>query len=143
MKRRLYNIMTINPFVSINGEEVCVKSLIDRTVTLEEYKAVRANLEGFRILHSKLDNEAIAYAVEIYLKNARNDHPITYDGALKYELIPELLTRLHDLDQEAKLLKDEYYCSKKEQSINMETQKRQSTNITKKIMEFIEEDTVE
>lgn len=85
----------LKPFVSFNGEEVDIDLIEDGSITLAEYQKVRANTPGFKALHSKLDNEAIKWVVEHYVKNCRRESSaVTYDYALKHDLIPELLKRI-------------------------------------------------
>jgi hypothetical protein len=84
----------IDPQVSFNGVDVDVCSLPDQSVTLEQYKTVRANTDGFNILYTKLDNEALRYVVKYTLDNCSRPPEITYDGSLQYNLVPELVKRL-------------------------------------------------
>lgn len=83
-----------DPFVSFDDVEVDVHSLSDQSVTLEQYKTVRANTDGFNILYTKLDNEALRHVVKYTLNNCSRPPDITYDGSLQYNLVPELLKRL-------------------------------------------------
>ncbi|MCR8641432.1 hypothetical protein NV379_02070 [Paenibacillus sp. N1-5-1-14] len=85
-----------NPIVSFNDVEVDVSSLPDRSITVEQYKTVRANSDGFSALHCKLDNECLRYVVAHYLNNSRRESATTYDYALKNDIIPELLKRLEE-----------------------------------------------
>lgn len=85
-----------DPFVSINGIGVDVEALEDGSVTLDQYKTIRANSDGYQALHKKLDNETLIYATHHYLKNCRQPSPTTYDWALQYDIVPELLLRLEN-----------------------------------------------
>jgi hypothetical protein len=85
-----------DPHVTIDGVEVDVNKLSDSSVSLEEYKSVRANSDGFRALTSKLCLEALMYSVENNLKNCRREHESTYDWSLKNVIVPELLKRLEE-----------------------------------------------
>ncbi|QSF43457.1 hypothetical protein [Paenibacillus tianjinensis] len=85
-----------DPHVTINGIEVDVEKLRDSSVSLEEYKSVRANTDGFRALTSKLCLEALVYSVENNLKNCRREYESTYDWSLKNVIVPELLKRLEE-----------------------------------------------
>jgi hypothetical protein len=84
----------VDPFVSFDGVEVDVYSLPDQSVTLEQYKTVRANTDGFNLLYTKLNNEALKHAVKNTLANCNRPNEITYDGNLQHNLVPELLKRL-------------------------------------------------
>jgi len=81
-------------YVSINGEEIDINCVLDKSITLEQYKTARANSEGFKVLYSKLNNEALKYAVENCLFNCGYTDAITYNGLLQTYLVPELLKRL-------------------------------------------------
>lgn len=83
-----------DPYITFDGEEVDINSIPDKSISLEWYKTVRANSEGFRMLYSKLDNEALKHVVEHCLDNCGYKDDITYDGALQVYLVPELLKRI-------------------------------------------------
>lgn len=82
------------PHISFNDEEVDINSIPDQSITLNQYKTVRANSEGFRILYTKLDNKALKYAVKHCLDNCDYYDLSTYNGSLQVYLVPELLKRL-------------------------------------------------
>jgi hypothetical protein len=83
-----------DPHVSFDGVEVDVFILQDKSVTLEQYKTVRGNSDGYTALHSKLDDDCLKYVVDHYLNNSRRESQTTYDYALKHDIIPELLKRM-------------------------------------------------
>ena len=93
---RIIKVLKIVPHVSIDGVEVNIDTIEPRSITLDQYKKVRANSPGFRQLYPKLDNETLIYAVEHNLANC-SSHPhddCTYDGVLKKILVLELVDRL-------------------------------------------------
>lgn len=83
-----------NPIVSINGVDVEINEIPDRSITIDQYKTVLANSDGFTALHRKLDNEALKHATEHYLRNCRGESKTTYDYAVKNYIVPELLRRI-------------------------------------------------
>lgn len=91
-----YSKPKLEPFVSFNGEEVDLDSIPDRSLTLKQYKEsnLRANTPGFNALLKKYDNETLTYVTNHYLNNCSHKNDITYDGALQYRVVPELLDRL-------------------------------------------------
>ncbi len=95
----------IEPHVTINGVEVNVNSLPDKSVTLEKYKTVRVNTPGFEALIPKLNNEALEYVARHNLTNCREENLATYDYNLKNHLVPELLNRIQELEKEVASLK--------------------------------------
>jgi hypothetical protein len=84
----------IKPFVSIDGVEVDIENTQPGSITLEQYRKVRANSPGFDMLYSKLDNEALAEAVRNNLSNCSPKSNVIYEGALQNILVPELIKRL-------------------------------------------------
>lgn len=85
----------IKPFVSIDGVEVDLDDIQPGTITLEQYRKVRANTPGHQSLYSKLNNEALTEAVKTTLHNCnRHLSADTYEEALQKFLVPELLKRL-------------------------------------------------
>jgi len=94
MTFKLHTKPKSEPHVLFNNQEIDINSIPDQSITLEQYKTVRANSEGFRILYSKLDNEALKHAVNNCLSNCSPKDTIIYEGALQYYLVPELLKRL-------------------------------------------------
>ena len=87
----------IEPFVSFNRVEIDVDSIPDQSVTLEQYKTVRANTPGFEKLYQKLNPEAFEHVVHHFIANSTRPDPGTYDGAMQYVLIPEMLKRLREV----------------------------------------------
>lgn len=83
------------PSVSINGVQIDIENTEPGTITLEQYHQVRANSPGFRLLYSKLNNEALVEAVKHNLMNCTHPfNPEVYEYALENYLVPELIKRL-------------------------------------------------
>jgi hypothetical protein len=80
--------------VMIGSIERPISEIADGSLTLEEYKLVRSNTEGFRAILPKLNNEALKYVARHYVANARRHPSSTYDYAINEDVIPELLKRL-------------------------------------------------
>lgn len=91
-----YSKPKLEAFVSFDGEEVDLDSIPDRSLTLKEYKSnnIRANTPGWNALLKKYNNETLTYVTNNYLANCSHKNDITYDGALQYRVVPELLNRL-------------------------------------------------
>lgn len=92
----MYNLKPKTPHVSINGVEVEVKAIPDKSITLEEYKNTRANSDGFEALYPKLNDEALHYVLQKTLDNCGYTSNITYNGVLQNILVPLLLKRLRE-----------------------------------------------
>ncbi len=86
----------IKPFVSIDEVEIDIENTPPGSITLEQYRNVRANSPGFHILYTKLNNEALIEAVNINLYNCKYAYKAeaTYEWVLENILVPELLKRL-------------------------------------------------
>lgn len=84
-----------NPLlIEMNGKEVDLHSLKPRSVTLKEYKTVRANSDAREALYSKLNNEALAHVAQVHLNNiSKKGSPVTYEDSLSEYIVPELLKR--------------------------------------------------
>lgn len=83
-----------NVVVHLNGEDIRVRDLPNQSVTLEEYKGMRMNSDGYEALIPKLNQEALEYAVQHCLNNCSRKNVVTYDGALQELFVPELLKRI-------------------------------------------------
>lgn len=97
----------VEPNVIIDGQQVDLDTIPDRSITLEEYQAkeFRANTPGSTKLIAKFDNAALIHKVENeILPNCAERSDITYDGALQLHYVPELLARLAALEKENKTL---------------------------------------
>lgn len=79
---------------TIDGKDVDITHIPGGSITLREWKTVRANSAGFRELYPKLNNEALKHAVEHNLKNCTWQSDVVYEGTLHHVLIPLLLKRL-------------------------------------------------
>lgn len=80
--------------VIIDDLVISVDSLEDRSITLEQYRNLRANSDGFTALIPKLNDEALIAHLENNLKNCtRIPKATTYDDILIVSLAPELLSR--------------------------------------------------
>lgn len=89
------NTLKVKPFVSINGVEIDIENTPPGSITLEQYRTIRANSPGFALLYSKLNNEALIAAAKHNLDNNYGHiSPGTYEWALQNILVPELLKRL-------------------------------------------------
>jgi len=86
-----------NPVVLLYGEEVNILEIPDGTLTLDFYLNTRANSDGFEALYPKLNNEALAHAVQNNLNNCGYKSNTTYEGSLQNILVPLLLKRLEEL----------------------------------------------
>ncbi|HBV97749.1 MAG: hypothetical protein JL50_03095 [Peptococcaceae bacterium BICA1-7] len=85
----------LKPHVSIDGVDIDIAAVKPGTITLDQYKKVRANTPGFRLLYSKLNNEALIAAVKHNLDNCTHPFsPQVYEYALENYLVPELIKRL-------------------------------------------------
>ena len=82
------------PSVSIDGIEINLDDVEPGTITLDQYRKVRANTPGYQALYAKLDDEALAEAVRNTLNNCYGASLYTYEEALQKFLVPELLKRL-------------------------------------------------
>jgi hypothetical protein len=80
--------------ITIDGVERLISEIPDGSLTLEEYKLVRTNTDGFRAVLPKLNNEALKYVAQHYVANASRHPRVTYDYAINEDVIPELLKRL-------------------------------------------------
>jgi hypothetical protein len=94
-QEKTYNEATI----TVNGEELLIKDIPDRSFTMEQYRQSRANSIGWKLIISKLDAEAIVHVTEHYLRNCRREDDLIYDGALKNNVLPELLKRIKEREQ--------------------------------------------
>ncbi len=85
----------IEPYLSIDGIEIDINNLQPGSINLEQYRKARANTPGFRLLYSKLNDEALAEAVRHNLANCTHPFsPAVYEYALQNYLVPELIKRL-------------------------------------------------
>lgn len=85
----------LKPHVSIDGVDIDIETVESGTITLDQYKKVRANSPGFTLLYSKLNNEALISAVRHNLNNCTHPFsPQVYEYALQKYLVPELIKRL-------------------------------------------------
>ncbi|MGG4031697.1 hypothetical protein ABEV77_20115 [Bacillus subtilis] len=81
--------------VEINGQRIDVNSLQEGSVTLERYKNIRANSNGFEALYPKLNDEALIHVAKNHLKNILlKRKPVTYEESLAACIAPELIKRL-------------------------------------------------
>jgi hypothetical protein len=99
--------MHFEPYASIDGKEININSIPDRSITLSQWDKVRGNTPGFRALYSKLDDEALLSCVDNHLKNCTNHNYSTYDYSLQNDLIPEMKKRIEDVSYKNSLNK---YC---------------------------------
>ncbi len=95
--------MTNIPFITLNDQEVDVNDLKDGSVTLAQYETMRANTPGWRAILPKLNAEALGVHIENNLSNALlgtiPSEP-TYDAALKHYIVPELLRRVTEREED-------------------------------------------
>ena len=84
-----------NPHITLHGKEIDVNELLDGNLTIDFWKNIRANSDGFEALYPKLNNEALIYAVKHNLDNCSRKESTTYDGTLQNILVPLLLERLN------------------------------------------------
>jgi len=79
-------------------EQIVARFLDPEPISLKEYNELRTNSYGYKLLYPKLDDEALAAAVENTLKNCEPGHPYTpagsYDKAMVQDFGPILLKRL-------------------------------------------------
>lgn len=83
-----------NVTVSLHGKDIRVRDLPNESVTLEDYKAMRMNSDGYEAMIPKLNQETLKYAVQHCLNNCARKDVVSYDGALQELFVPELLKRL-------------------------------------------------
>lgn len=85
------------PYVAINGEPIDIIAVGSGTITLEQYRQIRANSLGFEILYTKLNNEALIEAVKHNLANCTHVFsPVVYEYTLQNILVPELIKRMEE-----------------------------------------------
>lgn len=80
--------------VNVDGVDILVKDIPDKSFTLEMREKTRANTDGWNMLIPKYTNEALIEVTNHTLANCSRFDTITYDGALNALLVPELLRRL-------------------------------------------------
>jgi hypothetical protein len=85
-----------NPVVTYNGQEINITEISEDSLTLDFYQNIRANSDGFEALYPKLNNEALAHAVQNNLNNCGYKTNTTYEGTLQNILVPLLLKRLKE-----------------------------------------------
>lgn len=88
-------INKIEPHATIDGVLVEFDKIPDRSITMEQWKTVRANTPGFRALYPKLNDEALLDTVQNHLNNISRHDDCTYDYSLAYSLVPEMMKRLN------------------------------------------------
>lgn len=82
-------------YVEIDGKRTDVNSLEEGSVTLEQYKSVRANSVGFEALYPKLNDGALTHVAKYHLQNIPvKRKPVTYEESLVACVVPELIKRL-------------------------------------------------
>lgn len=94
-------INEIEPFVSIDGVTIDIEAIEPGTITLEQYHKTRTNSPGIKLLYTKLNNEALIHAVNHNLNNCTHHFdPAVYEYALQNYLVPELIKRLEENEEE-------------------------------------------
>lgn len=93
-------------FVSFDDIEVDVNTIEDRSIAIDKYKKLRANTEGHKRVLIKVNDKTLEHITQNYLNNCRYEDDVTYDGALKRNVIPELLVRLELSRRREQKLKD-------------------------------------
>lgn len=78
-------------------------------ITLPEYKEMRGNSWDWKVIAPKMTNEALIYAVEHNLKNClsikttgRYSTDLIYEESLVNKLVPILMDRLEEMEEEIK-----------------------------------------
>lgn len=89
----------------INPEKVClvdsvptiIDTLDEQSLTLKQYREVKASVSTRKHLLTKFDNETLVKELESTLSLCRKESEVTYDGTLKNQLVPELLKRFKEM----------------------------------------------
>ncbi|MDF2615407.1 MAG: hypothetical protein K0Q47_62 [Sedimentibacter sp.] len=82
------------PHASYKGKRIDIDAVPERSITLEEWKDVRANTWGFEKLYSKLSDSAFFDVLDNHLKNSSGKACGTYDYSIENNLIPEMRHRM-------------------------------------------------
>ncbi|WJZ23644.1 hypothetical protein LIS04_216 [Listeria phage LIS04] len=81
--------------IEIHGNTVSLSSIKPRSLSLKDYRSIRANSQQRAELLPKLSNEALVEVSKFYLNNIPTvSDPVTYEEALSSHVVPELLKRL-------------------------------------------------
>jgi hypothetical protein len=94
-------------YIDIEGEKIHVSDLEDRSVTPKQKKQMRMNSYAQDDLPPKLNNAALLEMAELFLSHiSKPRFPCTtYDEALIHKIVPELIKRLKELDENINILK--------------------------------------
>ncbi|MCP1159319.1 hypothetical protein [Bacillus infantis] len=89
-------------YISVGEKEVHVSELEDRSVTSELLKEMKMNSYAQDDLPPKLTNEALLNKTKYYLTHCRQPSLpcTTYDEAIIHKLVPELIKRLEDYEEQ-------------------------------------------
>ena len=102
-------VRDIEAHFTINGQEVSIESIPDKSLTWEQLKTVRANYKGFLQIYPKLDNNAlIQHVLKNILPNCTQHSSHTYDKKLQSVFVPLLCKRIEELETELEKSLTEY-----------------------------------
>jgi hypothetical protein len=90
-------------YILHEDKEIHVSEFEDRSITPQEHSLMRMNSYAQDDLPPKLNNAALIKTARSYLSNCtRPTFPCTtYDEALIHKILPELIERLEELDNES------------------------------------------
>lgn len=94
-------------YIDYNGNQIHVSELEDRSVTPEMKMEMRMNSYAQDDLPPKLTNATLIETAKHYISNCSTPRfpCITYDEALIHKILPEMIKRLEELDQNIEILK--------------------------------------
>lgn len=99
---RPYNKQLAPTVVNINGENINIFELEPRSISLDTYRTIKASTDGFRMLYPYLDDEALIHVTKHTARNCSPRYPVTYEWALVYHIVPELIKRLQEMGEAMK-----------------------------------------